>query len=175
MQIDTRNRECGITPDDIFNSKACPVTKEKSFWVGYEPKQARYGFYNDTTSSLDPKVRAKMNFRAAGILECPCNSRYAGDPSIYGADTLTKNDKPIYSIKTTSPTCGTDEVLDAESCFAGAAALMDGDMSTGGASPVSRVVENVTVSEHDSTKYPLGCTIKLVKTGETLQFGQLKR
>ncbi len=35
MQIDTRNRECGVTPADVAN-----CTK---FKAGIEPKQARYG------------------------------------------------------------------------------------------------------------------------------------
>jgi hypothetical protein len=175
MQIDTRNRECGITPNDIFNSTKCPVTKEKSFWVGYEPKQARYGFFNDTTSSLDPSVRAKMNFRAAGILECPCNSRFAGDPSIYGADTLTKNDKPTYYAQTTEKNCGSEEVLSAQACFEGVKTMLDGAPETGGASPVSRIASNVTVSESDAVNYPPGCTVQITESAEKLSIAQLER
>merc|ERR1719277_1247251 len=59
MQIDTRNRDCGATRNDISNCTR--------FTPGPEPKQARYGrgIPKDTNYS--------------GILECPCNSRYGGD------------------------------------------------------------------------------------------------
>ncbi|KAK3083427.1 hypothetical protein FSP39_022315 [Pinctada imbricata] len=66
MQIDTRNRDCGATAADVNNCTA--------FTPGDEPKQARYGYGT-------PKDRALYS----GLLECPCNGRYGGDPLIYAA------------------------------------------------------------------------------------------
>jgi len=68
MQIDTRRRDCGVTRASIHNcTKFTP-------WM--EPKQARYGRH--VTESL-----------YSGVLECPCNSRYGGDPIFY-PDAQTK-------------------------------------------------------------------------------------
>ena len=65
MQIDTRNRDCGATPDDIH--------KCVKFTPGPEPRQARYGF------------GAPSDTNYSGVLECPCNGRYGGDPAFYPA------------------------------------------------------------------------------------------
>ena len=65
MQIDTRNRDCGATPDDI--------DKCVKFKPGPEPRQARYGF------------GAPKDANYSGLLECPCNGRYGGDPAFYPA------------------------------------------------------------------------------------------
>ena len=72
MQIDTRNRDCGATPKDIHNCTNHAVP-------GPEPRQARYGLGIPEGGSP-----------YSGILECPCNGRYGGDPAIYGANTKTK-------------------------------------------------------------------------------------
>ena len=65
MQIDTRNRDCGATPDDIHRCV--------KFTPGPEPRQARYGFGTPKDTNY------------SGVLECPCNGRYGGDPAFYPA------------------------------------------------------------------------------------------
>jgi hypothetical protein len=67
MQIDTRNRDHGVTAAD--------VTKCTNFTecAGYEPRQARYGRGWGGLTQPNKKVGAY-----SGILECPCNSRYGG-------------------------------------------------------------------------------------------------
>ena len=57
MQIDTRNRECGVMPADVAN-----CTK---FKAGIEPKQARYG-----------RSYLAKDASYSGILECPCTERW---------------------------------------------------------------------------------------------------
>lgn len=64
MQIDTRRRDCGATRDDVHR---CTQFEP---WI--EPKQARYG---------RPWEGANSSY--SGILECPCNERFAGDPIFY--------------------------------------------------------------------------------------------
>ena len=108
MQIDTRNRDCGANASDIFN-----CTK---FTPGPEPKQARYGLGVPEEGS---------NY--SGILECPCNSRFGGDPSIYG-EKIGKVTKPVnhqYAATTATLTCpkGTTIESSAEGCFAAVAAI----------------------------------------------------
>ena len=70
MQIDTRNRDCRITPEtDILNSKKCPITGKRKFYPGLEPKQARYGI----------RTKEIEESNITGLSECPCTSRYGGD------------------------------------------------------------------------------------------------
>ena len=69
MQIDTRNREHGVSAESVHN---CTNMDE---CAGYEPRQARYG-RNWGGRLAKPKVVDGYS----GILECPCNSRYGGDP-----------------------------------------------------------------------------------------------
>ena len=64
MQIDTRNRDCGVHPDNVTNSKC-----GRGFVPGPEPKQARWG------------RGIPANTTHSGILECPCNGRYGGGSS----------------------------------------------------------------------------------------------
>jgi len=101
MQIDTRNRDCGVSPADINN-----CTK---FVPGPEPKQARYGL----------GTPADTNY--SGILECPCNSRYGGDPMFY-PEAQTKLIEHKYTLG--SNVCKRGEgVSSAASCFAGVQTL----------------------------------------------------
>merc|ERR1719261_300425 len=79
MQIDTRNRDCGANYTDVKN-----CTK---FTPGPEPRQARYG-------RGTPK---DTNY--SGILECPCNSRYGGDPSVFYPDAKTKIIEKKYGLQ----------------------------------------------------------------------------
>lgn len=67
MQIDTRNRECGVGPDHVNNCTR--------FTPGPEPRQARYG----------RGIPAGTNY--SGILECPCNGLYGGAPQFYANQT----------------------------------------------------------------------------------------
>jgi len=64
MSIDTRNRDCGIDRRDI--------DKCIQFTPGPEPKQARYG------RGVPP---GGTNY--SGLVECPCTSRFGGDPLFY--------------------------------------------------------------------------------------------
>eukprot|EP00750_Incisomonas_marina_P031514 INCI8217.1.p1 GENE.INCI8217.1~~INCI8217.1.p1 ORF type:complete len:885 (+),score=119.99 INCI8217.1:128-2782(+) len=99
MQIDTRNRDCGVTPASINN-----CTK---FVPSIEPKQARYGF----------GIPEGTNY--SGILECPCNGGYGGDVSFYGEDTLTK--QITHNFVTETSVCSvSSSVATADSCFAAA-------------------------------------------------------
>lgn len=117
MQIDTRNRDCGVTPESINNCT--------QFVPGPEPKQARYGL----------GVPEGTNY--SGILECPCNSGHGGDPSMYGKATLTKQIKTGFDSSTS--VCGAgDDIGSAASCFIAAATYL-------GTNTVS--MKNVTTSD----------------------------
>merc|ERR1719498_2278255 len=99
MQIDTRNRDCGVTPADVKN-----CTK---FTPGPEPKQTRFG----------RGVPKDTNY--SGILECPCNGRYGGDPMFYpGAQTKIVEHK--YTALSTGSCAAGQSVTDADACFAAA-------------------------------------------------------
>ena len=100
MQIDTRNRDCGVSPADISN-----CTK---FVPGPEPKQARYGL----------GVPKDTNY--SGLLECPGTSRYGGDPMFY-PDAKTKIIDHKYTLG--SKACGKEAVTNASSCFSAAQTL----------------------------------------------------
>lgn len=102
MQIDTRNRDCGVTPASITN-----CTK---FTPGPEPKQARYGL----------GVPKDTNY--SGILECPCNSRYGGDPMFY-PEAQTKILSHKYTIVGTGACAAGELVENASDCFAAATTL----------------------------------------------------
>ncbi|KAH8059920.1 hypothetical protein JL722_4869 [Aureococcus anophagefferens] len=69
--IDTRNRECGVRPEDVGN-----CTKFEA-WL--EPKQARSG-----------RSHLKAGSPYSGVLECPCTSRYGGSVEYYGEAAGTK-------------------------------------------------------------------------------------
>lgn len=128
MQIDTRNRDCGVTPKDINNctNHANP---------GPEPRQARYGL--GIPSGGSPY---------SGILECPCNSRYGGDPAIYGPDTKTKIVSHHYTcISQTS--CGDEAIVSAPECFTSVAQM---GIKAG---------KNVTMTSASAT-VPHGCTVQ---------------
>jgi hypothetical protein len=78
MQIDTRNREHGVGPESVRNCT------DMNKCAGYEPRQARYGRGWGGVSGRPKEVDGY-----SGILECPCNSRYGGDPQFY-PDAKTK-------------------------------------------------------------------------------------
>ena len=58
MQIDSRNRDCGVTPADIHNCS--------KFTPGPEPKSARYGY-----------GIPKEGTNYSGVIECPCTDNWA--------------------------------------------------------------------------------------------------
>ena len=68
MQIDTRDRRCGVTAASVKN---CTTFEP---WL--EPKQARSGRRPWGASGA-----AGSSY--SGVLECPCTSRYGGDPAYY--------------------------------------------------------------------------------------------
>ena len=118
MQIDTRNRDHGVTKDDVH--KCTNMTECR----GYEPRGARFGRNGNAERGQpgklgiydppihDPKIpqvspRPKLLFGLdisrphftrcpsqgySGILECPCNSRFGGGEDFYpGHDTKQIN------------------------------------------------------------------------------------
>lgn len=128
MQIDTRNRDCGATPKDIHN-----CTK---FTPGPEPKQSRYGYGI-------PKGGSPY----AGILECPCNSRYGGDPMIYGKDAMTKKINHHYTAVSKTSCDASSVIGTAAECFDSVAMLG------------IKVNKNVTITSSSSTA-PHACSVQ---------------
>ncbi|XP_071127367.1 uncharacterized protein [Mytilus edulis] len=141
MQIDTRNRDCGATPQDINN---CTV-----FTPGDEPRQARFG-------RGIPKEGAVYS----GILECPCTSRYGGDPAIYGSNVKTKYIHHHYSL-VAEQSCKTSP-QSAIVCFDAVAML--GVKST----------KNVTLTI-SSNAVPSGCSVDSESDGTlTVYYNEFK-
>lgn len=103
MQVDTRNRDCGATPAAIKNCTR--------FTPGPEPKQTRFG----------RGVPKGTNY--SGVLECPCNSRYGGDPMIYGDGSQTKIVQHKYAPLSSGNCAPGQSVTDAAACFAVAPTL----------------------------------------------------
>lgn len=102
MQIDTRNRDCGVTKDDVKNCTR--------FVPGPEPRQARYG----------RGIPKGTNY--SGVLECPCNGRYGGDPMFY-PDSKTKIVEHKYTALDSGTCAAGQAVSDAATCFAVAPTL----------------------------------------------------
>jgi len=131
MQIDTRNRDCGATPADINNCTR--------FTPGPEPLQARYG----------RGIPIGSNY--SGVLECPCNSRYGGDPGYY-PHAKTKINNHQYSA-TTVNSCEKDQgIMKDIACFSAAMAL--GFNAT--------INKNSTVSDKS---LPSGCFVVTENSG----------
>jgi hypothetical protein len=79
MQIDTRNRDHGVSPADVHKcTNFSGVGENGKPCAGFEPRQARYG---RGWGGVDGTPKNPGHY--SGILECPCNSRYGGDPSFY--------------------------------------------------------------------------------------------
>lgn len=95
MQIDTRNRACGVSPNDLGK-----CVTENMF--GLEPKQARYG-------------RKDPNSNVSGLIHCPCTSSFGGDPVIYGLNTKTKSKAEVTFIL--NKQCLTGNMLNRNDCF----------------------------------------------------------
>lgn len=134
MQIDTRNRDCGVTPKDVHN---CTNNKNP----GPEPKQARFG-------SEIPEGGSPYS----GLLECPCNSRFGGDPIVYGKDSKTKILTQHYTIES-QPSCNKYVVKTDKNCFESVASLN------------IQVIGNITLSSARES-VPNGCTVQPVSSKE---------
>lgn len=117
MQIDTRNRDCGLTLDTVN----CTI-------LGPEPQQAHFGRKHQSRS---------------GLVECPCTSRFGGDPSIY-KDTRTKRVEVSIAVQVNQP-CQISMSSSAH-CFEEIAKL---HLET-------NVESNRTVHEEE---FPTGCSI----------------
>ena len=88
MQVDTRNRDCGIAPEDtVTGGDKCPSkdpeTGEWQYWPGPEPKQARWPG-NKIPWSGGGRVKPAPS---SALAECPCTDRFGGDPLVYGPQT----------------------------------------------------------------------------------------
>lgn len=140
MQIDIRNRDCGVKPADVNN-----CTK---FVPGPEPRQARYGL----------GIPKDTNY--SGILECPCNGRYGGDPIFY-PDSKTKIVTHKYDLVGSGSCVAGQEVTTATACFAAAANL---------GVHASRFT-NQTVAD---PKLPPGCSIVTSSNGSAVVYFNTK-
>jgi hypothetical protein len=142
MQIDVRNRDCGATAADVGRCL--------SFTPGPEPRQARYGL---RVPGLEPGTNAggvpgMTNY--SGLLECPCNGRYGGDPAIYPDGSPGGSGTKIIAHEFRGRSVGAcgpaGHVLSAPACFAAAAGL---GLNT--TAVANRSVHDVTI--------PRGCTV----------------
>jgi len=135
MQIDTRNRDCGVRPEDVGNCT--------TFVPGPEPKQARYG-------------RGASGASNSGILECPCNERFGGDPIFY-PDAKTKLIERKFKVLS-SGSCGDigSSVASAAACFAAVPSL-----------GINATFENRTISD---PALPLACSVVLQADGRAIAY-----
>lgn len=146
LQIDTRNRECGATPAHINNCTR--------FTPWLEPKQARYGRgipegtnYRLVGSNIKDASSYVLilNIACSGVLECPCNSRFGGDPEFY--PTAGTKEMNVHKFNTlNSGTCGVNAVVNQGDCYDAVVSI--------GINATSFV--NKTVA--DPTK-PVGCSV----------------
>ena len=131
MQIDTRNRDCGVTPADLHK---CPT-----FTPGVEPRQARYG-----------RGIPAGGTNYSGILECPCNGGYGGSPQFYDghpeAGNKTKHIAHKYAVLESGSCPSNEHVLSAKGCFE--------SISEIGVNATK--VTNTTVAD---AKQPYGCSV----------------
>ena len=135
MQIDTRNREHGVGPESVLN---CTNFTE---CAGYEPRQSRYG-----RGWGGPAGQPKDAGHYSGILECPCNSRYGGDPQFYPSAQTKIVTSAFKAIPSGACTAG-QAFTDPQACFDAVATL--GFAST---SPIA----NQTVSD---ASLPADCVV----------------
>lgn len=140
MQIDTRNRDCGVTPESVSNCT--------QFTPGPEPRQARYG------RGIPPEG---TNY--SGILECPCNGGYGGSPQFYAdhpaAGNNTKHIEHKYSAIDSGSCSATGHIGDASICF--------GSVLSIGINATS--FTNKTVSDPSQ---PNGCSVTVLADGSAV-------
>ena len=102
MQIDTRNRDCGSTYKDVKNcTQMVP---------NIEPRAARYG------RGWQGPNKPALPSNYSGILECPCNSRYGGDPMFY-PHSQTKVVEHKYNALPTGTCPAGQSIATADECF----------------------------------------------------------
>mmetsp|Transcript_39533 Transcript_39533/g.93014 ORF Transcript_39533/g.93014 Transcript_39533/m.93014 type:complete len:936 (+) Transcript_39533:53-2860(+) len=97
MQVDTANRDCGVNITD--------VDRCRHFRPGPEPKSARFARSGQREGS---------NYSA--LLECPCTSRYGGDPQFY-PDTQTKLIQQQYAPRETGSCPAESLITNSSECF----------------------------------------------------------
>ena len=138
MQIDTRDRKCGVTPADVGK---CTDLGAPGYVRPPEPKQARYG--RGIPAGGSPY---------SGVLECPCNSRYGGDPAFY-PDAGTKEVAHAFA-SVASGTCAKDQaVASARDCYDAAATLGFGGRVGAPGAPAQ------TNTTADTSALPVGCSV----------------
>lgn len=156
MQIDTRNRACGISPEDaVSGGKNCPdhdpKTGNYTYYPGPEPKQARWPGNKIPLEKFVQLTGAPAP--GSALSECPCTNRWAGDPIVYGkgvrtkvvdenAVTLNVNDQGVFK----DGQC-LRAVEEAGSCF-----LSVAEMGVD-------VAANQTVAADDRDSFPRGCSL----------------
>ena len=118
MQIDTRNRVHGAGPDDVHKCTNFSGTDENGVaCAGYEPRQARYGRHWGGVRGTPQKPG-----HYSGILECPCNSRYGGDPLFYPTQKTKIIEDKIMAIESGSCAHG-QSFTAAQGCYDAIAGL----------------------------------------------------
>lgn len=141
MQIDTRNRECGVGPENIHNC----TPANYGFIPGPEPRQSRYG-----------RGIPASGTNYSGILECPCNGGYGGSSQFYRnhpeAGNATKHIDHKYSAINAGECDAKSHIGTAAECFDSMAFL--GISST---KVVNKTVSDATV--------PFGCSVSTDKDG----------
>eukprot|EP00392_Amoebophrya_sp_AT5.2_P004375 g4383.t1 len=144
MQVDSRNRDCGVAPADVGGT--CES-------LGIEPRQAAWG-------GRVPHAERKVT----GLIECPCTSRFGGDPAVYGQETKTKSFRQQFAVEALDQ-CARDTIIDggdggadpakgAAECFDAASKLLTGQAGQ------KLVIRNVTtpgmaMAIEDATGYAL--------------------
>lgn len=108
MQIDTRNRECGVTPADVTNCTKQNPHPYPAFTPGPEPTQARFGLGK-------PK-----DTQYSGLLECPCTTKFGG---VHGNQTKVIIQTYKTFVRGQCDKAGV--VTNADECFEAVAAVLD--------------------------------------------------
>ena len=104
MQIDTRNRVHGVTAADVHKcTNFSGVGENGKKCAGYEPRQARYG-----RGWGGVRGTPQNPGHYSGILECPCNSRFGGDPMFYPEAKTKIMTEKIMAITSGSCAAGQD-------------------------------------------------------------------
>jgi hypothetical protein len=135
MQIDTRNRDCGVTPESVTNCST-------QFTPGPEPRQARYG--RGWAGVHGKRMPGSTNY--SGILECPCNSRFGGDPIFY-PEAKTKLVTHKYSGVSVGSCTSATAISSREECFSAVPEL---------GFSASKVWVNNSISD---PAQPVGCSV----------------
>jgi hypothetical protein len=117
MQIDTRNRAHGVKPEDVHRCTNFSGSENGVPCASYEPRQARYG---REWGGVDQPPKEPGHY--SGILECPCNSRFGGDPEFYPTAQTKKLTSSFTAIVSGNCEQGT-EFKKAQRCYDAVAQL----------------------------------------------------